>query len=112
MAWMDLDAPIDITFGPYETYNDEIFGYKAGFESYVNIRDDAETAKLKFFGDHMQEVENNLPIDAQYRNSVRPMHELFVAPSRRHAHLIIPEGGENAPALDVIVGRLRYLLGA
>ena len=68
MAWMDLDAPIDITFGPYETYNDELFGYKAAFESYVNIRDDAETAKLKFFGDHMQEVENNLPIDAKYRN--------------------------------------------
>ena len=68
VAWMDLDAPIDITFGPYETYNDEIFGYKAGFESYVNIRDDAESARVKFFGDHMQEVENNLPIDAQYRN--------------------------------------------
>ncbi len=68
VAWMDLDAPIDITFGPYETYNDEIYGYKAAFESYVNIRDDAETAKLKFFGDHMQEVENNLPIDAKYRN--------------------------------------------
>ncbi|HXE62582.1 MAG TPA: hypothetical protein VN519_03535 [Bryobacteraceae bacterium] len=68
IAWMDLDAPIDITFGPYETYNDELFGYKAAFESYVNIRDDAETAKVKFFGDHMQEVENNLPIDAKYRN--------------------------------------------
>jgi uridine kinase len=51
-------------------------------------------------------------IEAQYRESVRPMHQLHVAPSRRHAHLIIPEGGENAPALDVIVGRLRYLLGA
>lgn len=51
-------------------------------------------------------------IEAQYRESVRPMHELHVAPSRRHAHLIIPEGGENAPALDVIVGRLLHLLGA
>jgi uridine kinase len=51
-------------------------------------------------------------IEEQYRGSVRPMHQLHVAPSRRHAHLIIPEGGENAPALDVIVGRLRYLLGA
>jgi uridine kinase len=49
-------------------------------------------------------------IDAQYRNSVRPMHELFVAPSRRHAHLIVPEGGYNAPALEAIVGRLLYLL--
>jgi uridine kinase len=50
-------------------------------------------------------------IEAQYCETVRPMHQLHVAPSRRHAHLIIPEGGENAPAVDVIVGRLRYLLG-
>ena len=68
VAWMDLDAPIDITIGPYETYNDELFGYKAAFEAYVNIRDDAETAKLRFFGDHMQEVENNLPIEPKFRN--------------------------------------------
>ncbi len=68
LAWMDLDAPIDITIGPYETYNDKIFGYKAGFEAYVTLRDDAETDKLKFFGAHLQEVENNLPIDPEYRN--------------------------------------------
>ena len=68
MAWMDLDAPLDVTIGPYETYNDELFGYKAAFEAYVNVRDDVETAKLKFFGDHMQEVENSLPIDSKYRN--------------------------------------------
>jgi hypothetical protein len=68
LAWMDLDAPIDITIGPYETYNDEIFGYKAGFEAYVNLRDDVETEKLKFFGGHLQEIENNLPINPEYRN--------------------------------------------
>ena len=68
VAWMDLDAPLDITIGPYETYTDELFGYKAAFEAYVNVRDEEETAKLKFFGDHMQEVENNLPIDPKYRN--------------------------------------------
>jgi hypothetical protein len=91
LAWMDLDAPIDITFGPYETYNDELFGYKAAFESYVNIRDDAETAKLKFFGDHMQEVENNLPIDAQYRNPklgalspIRVVNEVIAAGDGDH----------------------------
>src|SRR5581483_6062003 len=37
LAWMDLDAPLDITIGPYETYNDELFGYKAAFEAYINI---------------------------------------------------------------------------
>jgi uridine kinase len=49
-------------------------------------------------------------IDEQYLRTVRPMHQLHVAPSRRHAHLIIPEGGENEPAVDVIVGRLLHLL--
>jgi hypothetical protein len=68
VAWMDLDAPLDITIGPYETYNDEIFGYKASFEAYVNLRDEVETNKLKFFSGHMQEIENNLPIDAKYKN--------------------------------------------
>ena len=67
-AWMDLDSPVDITIGPYETYNDELFGYKAAFEAYVNIRDQAETQKLDFFAKHMQELEDNLPLDARYRN--------------------------------------------
>jgi hypothetical protein len=68
VAWMKLDAPIDITIGPYETYMDELFGYKAAFEAYVTLRDDEETAKLKMFADHLQEIENNLPLDAKYRN--------------------------------------------
>jgi len=68
VAWMDLDAPIDITIGPYETYEDKLLGYKASFEAYVNVRDDAETAKLKFFANHLQEIENNLPMEAKYRN--------------------------------------------
>jgi hypothetical protein len=67
-AWMDLDSPVDVTIGPYETYNDELFGYKAAFEAYVNVRDEKETRKLDFFGKHMQELEDNLPVDKQYRN--------------------------------------------
>jgi len=68
VAWMDLDAPLDITIGPYETYNDELFGYKASYEAYVNLRDDAESAKVQFFSNHLQEIENNLPIDPKHRN--------------------------------------------
>ncbi len=68
VAWMQLDAPIDVTIGPYETYNDDVFGYKAAFESYVTLRDEQETAKLKMFADHLQEIENSLPLDAKYRN--------------------------------------------
>ena len=69
MAWMDLDAPLDITIGPYEVYNDELFGYKAAFEAYVGLRDDKESSKLQAFTKHLQELEDNLPIDPQYRNA-------------------------------------------
>lgn len=68
LAWMDLDSPIDLTMGPYETYEDELFGYKAAFEAYVTLRDDAETAKLKKFSAYLQELEDHLPIDPKYRN--------------------------------------------
>jgi Peptidase family M49 len=68
VAWMDLDSPIDVTIGPYETYEDEMFGYKAAFEAYVTLRDDVETAKLAKFSGYLQELEDNLPIDPKYRN--------------------------------------------
>jgi hypothetical protein len=68
VAWMDLDSPIDVTIGPYETYEDELFSYKASFEAYVTLRDDVETAKLAKFSNHLQELENNLPLDPKYRN--------------------------------------------
>ncbi len=68
VAWMDLDAPLDITIGPYETYNDEVFGYKASYEAYVNVRDEQESVKLGAFARDLQEIENNLPIDPKYRN--------------------------------------------
>ena len=68
VAWMDLDAPIEVTIGPYETYEDELFSYKAAFEAYVTLRDEAESQKLAKFSQYLQELENNLPIDARYRN--------------------------------------------
>jgi hypothetical protein len=68
VAWMDLDSPLDVTIGPYETYNDELFGYKAAFEAYVNVRDENETNAVKFFANYLQEIENNLPMDPKFRN--------------------------------------------
>ncbi len=86
VAWMDLDAPIDVTIGPYETYEDELFGYKAAFEAYVTLRDEAESAKLKKFSQYLQEIEDNLPIDPRYRNPklgaaspIRVVNEVFSA---------------------------------
>jgi hypothetical protein len=68
VAWMELDSAVDVTIGPYETYTDELFGYKASFEAYVSIRDEKESSKLKFFADHLQEIENNLPMDDRFKN--------------------------------------------
>jgi hypothetical protein len=88
---MDLDAPLDITIGPYETYNDELFGYKAAFEAYITIRDEEETNKLKTVAAHLQEVENNLPIDAKYRNPklgasapIRVVNEVYASGDGAH----------------------------
>ena len=68
VAWMELDASIEPTIGPYEVYEDEWFNYKAAFEAFITIRDDAETARLARFGSELQEIENNLPIDPRFRN--------------------------------------------
>jgi hypothetical protein len=68
VAWMDLDAPIDVTIGPYETYADELFGYKATYEAYVTLRDEVETAKLTRFSTYLQELEDHMPMEARYRN--------------------------------------------
>jgi hypothetical protein len=120
IAWMDLDAPIDITIGPYETYNDELFGYKASFEAYVCLKDEAETAKLDNFTRHLQEVENNLPIDAAYRNPklaasmpIRVVNELLSAGDGNHGvqtaaynlpndeHVILQKGSKKVMLKNV-----------
>jgi hypothetical protein len=90
IAWMDLDAPIDVTIGPYETYNDELFGYKASFEAYVCLKDEVETQKLKGFSSHLQEVEDHLPMDPQYRTKlgglmpIRVVNEVLSAGDGNH----------------------------
>lgn len=68
VAWMELDAPIEPTIGPYEVYMDELFNYKAAFEAFITLRNDEETNKISKFSGMLQDVENNLPIDPKYRN--------------------------------------------
>lgn len=68
VAWMELDASIEPTIGPYEVYEDEWFNFKAAFEAFITVRDEAESKKLQSFSAHLQELENALPIDPKYRN--------------------------------------------
>jgi len=65
---MELDASIEPTIGPYETYEDGWFGYKAAFEAFIAVRDDAETAKLARLGGELQGLEDALPIEPARRN--------------------------------------------
>jgi uridine kinase len=51
-------------------------------------------------------------IREQYYKTVRPMHLMFVEPSKRWADVILPEGGQNEVALDLIIGKVRSVLGA
>jgi hypothetical protein len=107
VAWMDLDSPLDITYGPYETYNDELFGYKAAFEAYVNLRDEKESSRLAFLGQHLQEIENNLPEDPQYRVAklgsaapLRVVNEVFAAGDGAHG---VQTAAYNLPNDDKVV---------
>jgi hypothetical protein len=68
VAWMELKGAIEPTIGPYEVYEDELFNYKAAFESFVTVRDETESAKLQKLAGELQDIEDNLPIDPKHRN--------------------------------------------
>jgi hypothetical protein len=60
--WMDLDARVEPTIGPYETYDDELLGLKASFEAYVTVSDPAASAKLAKYKRLLPAMEAHLPI--------------------------------------------------
>jgi len=68
VKWMELDATIEPTIGPYEVYEDEWFNYKAAFEAFITVKDRTESDQLQRFAGALQDIENNLPIDPKYRN--------------------------------------------
>ncbi len=61
-AWMDLDSPVEITIGPYETYEDELLGLKASFEAFVTVSDPKASAELEKFKKYLPAMEQHLPI--------------------------------------------------
>ena len=68
VAWMELKGAVEPTIGPYEVYEDELFNYKAAFESFIAVLDEGESAKLQRFAGELQGIEDHLPIDPKYRN--------------------------------------------
>lgn len=91
VAWMELDAAVEPTIGPYEVYEDEWFNFKAAFEAFIAVSDTAESRKLERFSAVLQELEDHLPIDKQYRRAklggyspIRVVNVVFTAGDANH----------------------------
>ncbi len=84
MAWMDLDSPVEVTIGPYEVYEDKLFGYKAAFEAFVTVTDPVESQRLARYKQELPAMERNLPIPDAMKNlnrgtesPIRVVDEIF-----------------------------------
>ena len=68
MAWMDMKTnPVDIVIGPIETYEDQLFGYKAAYEGLVLVKDAEWSQKLARYAAFLPELQRGLPVDAKYK---------------------------------------------
>jgi len=88
--WMDLDSALEVTIGPYEVYEDALFGYKAAFEAFVTVVDPTESAKLRKYASLLPDMERHLPIPDQHKNTqrgtespIRVVNELYTGGDAR-----------------------------
>lgn len=71
MAWMDLkNSNLDFVIGPIESYNDELYGYKTSFESFILIKDIEWSKKLEKFAALLPDIQKSLPVDEKYKAEV------------------------------------------
>ncbi|MFT6700233.1 MAG: hypothetical protein ACJAUM_000076 [Pseudomonadales bacterium] len=67
-AWMDMkNNPIDVVIGPIEVYEDQLYGYRAAFESYVLLKDMSWSEKLAKYAAYLPELQKGLPVEAKYK---------------------------------------------
>ena len=68
MAWMDMKTnPIELVIGPIESYEDQLFGYRAAFEAYVLVKDLAWSEKLAKYAAFLPELQQGLPVAEAYK---------------------------------------------
>lgn len=68
MAWMDMKTnPLDVVIGPIETYEDQLYGYKAAHEAYVLIKDMEWSERLAKYADFLPELQRGLPVPEEYK---------------------------------------------
>jgi Peptidase family M49 len=67
-AWMQMKSnTVDVVIGPIETYEDQLFGYRAAFEAYVLVKDLEWSDRLARFAKFLPEMQRNLPVPAAYK---------------------------------------------
>lgn len=106
MAWMDLEGPIEVVIGPYEVYEDEMFNFKAAFESFITVVDKPESDKLAVYAKHLPDMEKNLPEPDEYKNPnrgaespIRVVQEIFTAGDARRG---VQTSAFNLPNDEVV----------
>lgn len=68
LAWMEMkDNPVDLVYGPIETYEDRMFGYKAAFEAFVLVKDMEWSKRLARFAQFLPELQEGLPVPEDYK---------------------------------------------
>lgn len=101
LAWMDLkDTPIEIAIGPYEVYTDRLMGAKTAFESFVTLKDPAQSAALAKYKNYLKDMEANLPIEDKYKNFQRGFASPIAVAEQVHG------GGDNVPGVQTIAFNL------
>jgi len=101
LDWLDMrDSKIDMAFAPYETYVDHLAGIKTAYEATIVIRDHEESEKLKVYQQYIDELQQNLPIDKQYKPSKAGLSSVMVV------NYNIFRGGESAHGYQAVATNL------
>ncbi len=90
MDWMDLAGDLEVVIGPYETYEDGLFGYKSSFEAFLCVANPKDSEALDKFKGELPFLERNLPIPDEHKNldrgsdsPIRVADEIYTAGDAR-----------------------------
>lgn len=101
LAWMDLkDTPIEVAIGPYEVYDDGLYGAKTAFEAFVTVKDPKESAALAKYKRYLRDMEANLPVPEAYKNFQRGFESPIVVANQ------VSGGGDNVPGVQTVAFNL------
>ena len=100
LAWMDLEGPIEIAVGPYEVYDDQLFGYKTAYEMFLTLKDPEASAALDKYKAYLPDMEANLPVEERYKNTSRGFESPIAVVDQ------VSGGGDNSNGVQTIAFNL------